>query len=141
MQLLLFTNEIGLLHCPHYGKTSFYRYVQHVYFEIGLSFVITFILREKIYISHPVDLQHHFELNPEHKVVEIAVYRRSLKKLEKRLCAVHEQQELTFGCPGCYNTFCMMCLPENISCPSGQDNIFFIKRNDSPNQVISHHSI
>ena len=71
--------------------------------------------------------QSHYDINPEHKVVEIAVYKRSMKKLEKRFCSEHKEQELTFSCPGCYQTFCIMCLPENTQCTKGMVEVFACK--------------
>ena len=49
------------------------------------------------------------------------MYRRSIKKLEKRFCSVHKEKLLEFGCPGCHKTFCMTCLRDNDLCLSGKN--------------------
>ena len=61
-------------------------------------------------------------IHPDHKAVEIAVYKKSVKWLEKRFCSVHKDRELTVGCPGCYQTFCMKCLAKSKQCKAGKKN-------------------
>ena len=65
-----------------------------------------------------------FVIHPDHKVVEIALFKRSIKLLEKRYCPLHKEQELTIGCPRCYKTFCIKCLPESKQCEAGKKNGF-----------------
>ena len=71
-------------------------------------------------------LQSHYDIFPEHKVVEIAVYKTEASRLDKRYCRLHGNEELSLGCTVCYKVICIQCLPDNTyGCIEGETmNIF-----------------
>jgi len=59
----------------------------------------------------------------DHRKMTISDYRIQAKRLERRVCPKHTDQQISLGCRVCVQLFCMQCLSGIESCVGGKTSL------------------